>query len=223
MPYCSRCTQVVVNSVHDVIEKAKSIGKLRGRIEKKYLCFLPDKEVDSTAHSQIIHASCSTHTRRAPYISKFIEQEIRKIPQAEIDHAREKGFPCVLIAGPSHYTKQVYDYLKNSFTNIDYADAKNQDVEFLEGYKILAHDENSNLGWRIILECSRLRQKADIIKTTHESKQRLTDLLPSDFRIKHLAIVALLTKLKSGETLSESEVQELVTECNSKLKKSRNF
>lgn len=223
LPYCSRCTQAVVSSVHDVIEKAKGAGKLRGRIEKKYVCFLPDKEVDSTAHPQIIHASCSTHTRRAPYISKFIEQEIRKIPQAEIDHAREKGFPCVLITGPSHYTKQVYEYLKNSFTNIDYADAKNQDVEFLEGYRILAHDENSNLGWRIILECSGLRQKADIIKTTHESKQRLTDLLPADFRVKHLAIVALLTKLKSGEILSESETQELVSECQKQIQEIKEF
>ena len=113
--------------------------------------------------------------------------------------------------------------MKNSFTNIDYADAKNQDVELLEGYRILARDENSNLGWRIILECSRLRQKADIIKTAHESKQRLTDLLPTDFREKHLAVVALLTKLKSGEMLSESENQELISKCQKQIGEIKEF
>jgi len=133
LPYCSRCPQVIVDAVHDITNKAKTISKLQERIEKRYLCFLPDKEVDSLAHPKIIHASCSTHTKSAPYISKFIEREIAKIPQAETDLAREKDYPCVLIAGPSHYTKQVYEYLKTRFTNIDYPEAQNKDIEILEG------------------------------------------------------------------------------------------
>ncbi len=214
LPYCSRCTEVIISSVHDVIKKAKSIGKLQNRIEKNYICFLPDKETDNIKHPQIIHAKCSVQNSRTPYISKFIEQEIKKIPQIEINCAREKGFPCVLIAGPSHYTKQVYDYLlENNFKNIDYVGTKKQNVEFLEGYEVLMHNRNSNLGWRIILECSRLTDKTDIIKMMNGSKQKLTDLLSPDFKEKHLAVVALLAKLKLNETLLESEIQKLLSEC----------
>ena len=54
LPYCSRCTQVVIDAVNDVTRKAISIGGLRGRINKEYLCFLPKKDVDSTNYPKII-------------------------------------------------------------------------------------------------------------------------------------------------------------------------
>ena len=223
LPYCSRCPQVIVDAVHDITNKAKTISKLQERIEKRYLCFLPDKEVDSLAHPKIIHASCSTHTKSAPYISKFIEREIAKIPQAETDLAREKDYPCVLIAGPSHYTKQVYEYLKTRFTNIDYPEAQNKDIEILEGYKILMHDQSANLGWRIILECSRLRQKADIIKATRESKQRLADALDDSFKNEHLEIVALLVKIRAGEVITETETNVIIGKCGQAIDQVKKF
>lgn len=223
LPYCSRCPQVIVDAVHDITSKAKTISKLQERIEKQYLCFLPDKEVDSLAHPKIVHASCSTHTKSAPYISKFIEREIAKIPQVEIDLAREKDYPCVLIAGPSHYTKQVYEYLKTRFTNIDYPEAQNKDIEILEGYKILMYDQIANLGWRIILECSSLRQKADIIKATRESKQRLADALDDSFKNEHLEIVALLKKIKAGEVITETETNAIVRKCKQTIDQIKKF
>lgn len=223
LPYCSRCPQVIVDAVHDITSKAKTISKLQERIEKRYLCFLPDKEVDSLAHPKIIHASCSTHTKSAPYISKFIEREIAKIPQTEIDLAREKDYPCVLIAGPSHYTKQVYEYLKTRYTNIDYPEAQNKDIEILAGYKILMYDQIANLGWRIILECSSLRQKADIIKATRESKQRLADALDDSFKNEHLEIVALLIKIKAGEVITEAETNAIVRKCEQTIDQVKKF
>ena len=213
LPYCSRCTEVIVDAVHDITSKAQTLGKLSGRIEKNYTCFLPDKEADSIANPQIIFASCSTHTTRAPYISKFIELEVVKIPQAEIDNAREKNYPCVLILGPSHYTKQIYTYLKPKFTNIDYPEAPDKDIYILEGYKILMRDENSNLGWRIILECSHLKEKVSIIKTSQDGKKQLIELLPDNFKKSHLDIVKLLQKIKEGAVLSQAETQDVIEKC----------
>lgn len=191
LPYCSRCPQVIVDAVQDIANKAKAFNKLQGRIEKEFLCFLPDKETDSIKNPKIIHASCSTHTSRAPYISKFIEKEISLIPQEETDHAREKGFPCVLIAGPSYYTKQIYDYLKTKFTNIDYPEEQDKDIDIIDGYKMLMKDKESNLGWRIILECSNYGQKTKIVKGTHKNKNKLSDSFDNGFKNTHLAIVAI--------------------------------
>ena len=213
LPYCSRCPQVIVDAVQDIANKAKTFNKLQGRIEKQFLCFLPDKEADSIKNPKIIHASCSTHTRRAPYISKFIEKEISLIPQEEIDHAREKGFPCVLIMGPSYYTKQIYDYLKTRFTNIDYPEEKDKNIDIVDGYKMLMKDKESNLGWRIVMECSNYGQKAKVLQNTHKNKNKLSDSINDDFKSAHLAIVPILEKIKSSEQITNDDKTKVINDC----------
>ncbi len=213
LPYCSRCTQVIVDAVHDLTDKAKTLNKLQNRIDKKYSCFLPDKEADSIKFPKIIHASCSTHTSKAPYISKFIEKEILTIPQVDIDNAREKNFPCVLIAGPSYYTKQIYAYLKQKFTNIDYPEERDKEIDIFDGYRFLMKDKESNLGWRIIVECSNVKQKAKIIKETHENAERLCNKLDDDFKNSHLAVVAILEKIKANEKITATETSDVTKSC----------
>lgn len=217
LPYCSRCPQVIVDAVGDITSKAKALNKLQGRIDKKYFCFLPDKESDSTKYSKIIHVNCSTHTRKAPYISKFIEKEILTIPQEEINQAREKGFPCVLIAGPSYYTRQIYEYLKTNFTNIDYPDEQNKEIDIIEGYKILMKEAESNLGWRIILECSDYKQKAKILKDTHASKNKFTDAINQNFKSEHLLVMEILKKIKDNEQIAENDKNLIVEKCGYSL------
>jgi len=212
LPYCSRCTQVIVDAVHDLTGKAKTINKLQNRVDKKYFCFLPDKETDSIKFPKIIHASCSTHTSKAPYISKFIEKEILTIPREDIDNAREKGFPCVLIAGPSYYTKQIYAYLKPKFTNIDYPEERDKEIDIFDGYRFLMKDKESNLGWRII-KCSDIKQEAKIIKEAHENAERLCNKLDDDFKNFHLAIVAILEKIKVSEQITATETSDVIKSC----------
>jgi len=213
LPYCSRCTQVIVDAVHDLTKKAKSLNKLQNRVDKKYFCFLPDKETDSIKFPKIIHANCSTHTSKAPYISKFIEKEILAISQEDIDNAREKGFPCVLIAGPSYYTKQIYKYLKSKFTNIDYPEERDKEIDIFDGYRFLMKDKESNLGWRIIIECSDIKQKAKIIKEAHENAEKLCVKLEDDFKNLHLEIVTILEKIKVGEQITATETSEVINSC----------
>jgi ATP-dependent DNA helicase UvrD/PcrA len=50
LPYCSRCTEVVVVAVNELVKEAQSRGKLQGRVERRYLCYLPGKLEDSEAH-----------------------------------------------------------------------------------------------------------------------------------------------------------------------------
>ncbi len=87
LPYCSRCTTVIVDAVHRLAEKAMKEGFLAGRIEKPFVCYTPDKEAESISYPKVIHAECSVQMKNAPYIAKYIEQEINKIPLAEIEHA----------------------------------------------------------------------------------------------------------------------------------------
>jgi superfamily I DNA/RNA helicase len=50
LPYCSRCTDVVVSAVNAVINAAIDNGNLVGRLDKDFECFVPEKGDDSAAH-----------------------------------------------------------------------------------------------------------------------------------------------------------------------------
>lgn len=207
LPYCSRCTEVVVSSVADIISKAKDACLLEGRIEKKYLCFMPEKEADSRSYPRIIHASCSIQNKQPGrnYIGKYIESEVKKIPQSEIDLAKNNNYPCILIVGQSQYLKQVYDYLKDKFTNIDFAESKKEEVEMLDAYQFLMKDNNSNLGWRIVLEFLDDDSKNAIVEKTKSHQNNLVDLLPSTFKEQHLNVVNILKKIIDKEELIDDE------------------
>ncbi|MEX0999038.1 MAG: UvrD-helicase domain-containing protein [Thermodesulfobacteriota bacterium] len=213
LPYCSRCPQVIVDAVCDITTKAQSINKLQDRIDKPYICFLPDKETDSTNNPKIIHARCSVQTLRAPYISKFIEKEIKEIPQEEIDHARKKGYPCVLILGPKHYAKQINNYLKKSFKNIDYKENQKNEIDIVDGYKLLINNKESNLGWRIILKCTDYPMIEEAIQETHKSNAPLFNIIEETFRNDHLGIVSALEIIKAGNEVSEEIQQKVSTYC----------
>ncbi len=148
LPYCSRCTEVIVESTKDVILKASALGKLNKRIDKKYLCFMPDKEEDSKNYPKIVHASCSVQNKQdvRNYIGRFIEAEIKKIPKKEIELARENKYPCVLIIGQSQYLKQVHDYLKSRFSNVQYKEkSPEEEIELIK--KQARHTTNTHHNW----------------------------------------------------------------------------
>ncbi len=215
LSFCSRCTQVIVSSVINITKNAAKFGFLKDRISKQYICFLPDKGDDSKIYPQITHASCSIQNKSKSrnYIGKYIESEIAKISEAEIKLASEKNYPCVLILGPTQYLKQIYSYLKDAFPNVDYVERKDEELEFIDGYKLLMLDENSNLGWRIIIHFFGQSFEEKLIKDTNENDTNIFDLLDRDFIEPHLNIARTLKKLVNEEELTEAESNqvELVT------------
>ncbi len=50
LPYCSRCTQVVVDAVKDVLRAAVANGHLVGRLDKPFNCYLPEKQEASSTY-----------------------------------------------------------------------------------------------------------------------------------------------------------------------------
>ncbi|MDD4352419.1 MAG: ATP-dependent helicase [Candidatus Gracilibacteria bacterium] len=217
LPYCSRCTEVIIKAVHNIISKALFIGKLQDRIQKRYICFMPKKERESQENPKIIHACCSVHRPKAPFIAKFIEMEINKIPQFELEHARENGYPCVLIIGPSHYNDQIYKYLKLHFTGIDFKEKKDTAIDIFDGYKILIANKKSNLGWRIILEYADSEYLQATIKTAYENKQALNDVISNKFKHLHLEVVSILEKIRDGSPISKDEQVKVTEFCGKSI------
>lgn len=214
LPYCNRSTQVIVDAVNDVVDAAKKFGKLRGRVEKSFVCYLPKKQADSEKFPKIFHAGCSTNTLKVPYISKYIEKVIKMIPQELIDDANERGCPCVLIAGPRHYTNQVYRYLKDKFDNIDFKEKEIEQIQIISGYKILLSKPHSNLGWRIILGCDNSVNLNDVISESSRTGENLVDILDPNWVKSHLEIVKLLGMILKEEDLTDEEKARIMGACD---------
>ncbi len=96
LPFCMRCTQVIVESVGDIIEHAKRRRNLEGRIPKDYRFFPPHKAADSTRYPKIKVIQVSTQSKKTNYFGRYIEQQIRQIPVDEIAESLQAVFPSSL-------------------------------------------------------------------------------------------------------------------------------
>jgi len=220
LPFCNRCTEVIVGAVNDVVDYAKRFTMLQGRIDKEYICFLPGKENDNKKHPHIAQVYCSTQTKKIPYISRFIEQQIRRIPPEEVLAINEKADFTVLVTGPKHYLEQVHHYFQGSkefIVCIDYKkqDASQSSVNLKEGFEILLANQNSNLGWRILSECDTVNGFDAIVREAVSGGKPLKEVLPEKFINKHNGILSLLTRLKAGDKLisREKEIIEKTFDC----------
>jgi len=210
LPFCSRCTTVIVDAIQDILTRATAYKKLQSRINKTYICYLPKKLEDNKKYPTIIHAHCSVQSERVPYLSKFIEKEIKSLDQKEIEEVNSEADSTVLITGPHHYLKQINSYLTKYHQEWQIVYNKQDDMSkrtnILDGYRMLVNnDKVSNLGWRIILEHEGVKNIKDILKESFENKKAIYDYIPKDIVSKHEVIVNLLENVKNGVEISGEE------------------
>lgn len=215
LPYCSRCTRVIVEAINDVITVAKRINKLLNRVNRRYICFLPEKILDSRKYPKIIHAHCSVQSKKVPYMARYIEQEIDKLAQDDIRDANEHGDYTVLIAGHPYYLDQINCYLKRRKEWLIFSEYKkrkpaSEKVTILEGYKILLNkDHFSNLGWRILLECEHIENLKAVFKKAINNERRLYGCLPKTFIKKHEQVLKILESVKTNAVLDKYDKKVL--------------
>lgn len=227
LPYCSRCPRVITDAVEDIIENSKRINKLKDRCDKKYICYLPDKILDCKKYPKILDVHCSVQSKNVPYISKYIKKEIEKLKVNEIKDINKSSDYTILITGPDQYLKQIYSYLdqKENYV-IDYRkyDPNKNNIQIIDGYKILIEDDFSNLGWRIILKFNKntdIDLKDILLKTENNKKIKIRDQLSEDFLSKQIQIIEILKKIKKEETILKSEIEFLEKKFRIKIEKLR--
>ena len=211
LPYCSRCTDVIVAAVNDVLIAAIDNGNLEGRLEKEFECYLPDKAADSEAHPLIVHAVCSVQSKKAPYVGRYIVEQINAIPAADIEESHAKRYPTVLVVGPNPFLEAAYETISEAFALAKLRKAARVEVNSLDGYRLLAKDERSRLGWRIVIADNPFHRADEVLREVTRDEHELVDLLPDDFRQLHLELASLIGLLLKGEQLEEHEVGRLQT------------
>jgi len=213
LPYCSRCTEVIVNAVNDIIATAKSVGLLRDRLDKPFKCFLPGKIDDNARFPKIIYAKCSVQQKIAPYMSRYIVSEIEGIVGAGYRPDYNSGVWDFIIAGPGYYLRGLEDILKPNFPNTFQSGPEPSELMPEDGYLELLRDIDSDIGWRAVLNFCKPETFEDAIRSSKSMVHPVRGYIPENVQENVLNTIAILSKLKSGEgidTFEETRLLEVI-------------
>lgn len=185
LPYCARCTRVIVEATNDVVEEAKKRGLLQGRIDKEYAYFDdPAKEpvCDQYCHLDYVQAYASA----IPWV---IERAVGEMAE----QARE-NFTVLVITATGGQCRSITKALrKKGFENVTHVEREPPEPTLLDGLKLILDNPNCNLGWRVAAGCLLPPDAfAQILKNADPAKP-FKDALSAAQRAE---IKALATKLR---------------------------
>ncbi|MGA2605183.1 MAG: UvrD-helicase domain-containing protein, partial [Verrucomicrobiia bacterium] len=204
LPYCSRCTRVIVKAANDIIASATANGCFKTRIKKKFEYFdHKRKDRESDKNPKIIHASLF-----AAQIPWFIQQRIEEIAQ----DVRDK-FSVLIISPTKTQSRHIVAALREKgFKNITTVErGDQQEPSLLDGLEILLDDKTSNLGWRIAAKFV-LDQEAFesmLQETNDDSGKTVSEIIGSAPKKKIKAMLKILRALRNDEGVDEQELLAL--------------
>ncbi|MFH0773443.1 MAG: AAA family ATPase [bacterium] len=206
LPFCRRSTRVIVDSVNDIINEAKSRALLKDRVDKKYLYFdQEEKDKDSASNPYVVYTQ-----KFATQIPWFISTQIDEIAK------RIKDKFSVLIISPSAKKSEITVGILRSkgFQNISLIQKKSGDEipTLMEGLDILLENEEDSLGWRIIARhlMSNENFQSLLTATTVSSAKPIVEIVEKSFKTNINAILKSLKSLKSGKKLNDMEMDKLL-------------
>jgi len=207
LPFCSRCTEVIVNATNEIIKAAQANGNLMGRVPKRFECFIELKDTENEKYPYITTAQI-TNIRT---VIKFIKKKISEVSSEEIAESweEEKEYPTVLIVGARQYLNPIFKNLKEDFANTTFKQSEKSEVSICDGYDFLSHDIKSNLGWRILID---FLMRNDEIKSIIErtiDETPMIELLPKKFIEHQTEIISIIAKFNKHDEDNDLLLTEL--------------
>jgi superfamily I DNA/RNA helicase len=201
LPYCSRCTRVIVDAANDIISGAAKAGHLRRRIQKPFRYFdHPEKDLESERYRSLIYAQ--VYWRQIPWL---IQKHISDIA------TEVRGRFSVLVISPTRtQCRYVVEALREKgFRNLHYTEKpQNPEPTLLEGLDLLLEDNKGNLGWRVTAKA--LLSAADfdpLLAQTAEGDSRpsFCDILPSGLKKQVRVLLRILRASRDGKRTGDDE------------------
>lgn len=197
LPFCSRCTEVIVNATNEILKAAQANGNLKGRVSKRYECFIELKDAENEKYPHITTAQI-TNIRT---VIKFIKKKMSEISVEEIAESWEesKEYPTVLIVGARQYLNPIFKNLKEGFANVTFKQSKKSEVNICDGYDYLSHNIKSNLGWRILIDFLMENDEIKCIIEKAIDGLTMVELLPKIFVEKQTEIISIIAKFNKKD------------------------
>lgn len=207
LPYCSRCTNVIINAYEKLIETAQSEGYLRERVPKEYLYFPSEqKNSSSDAYPRIA-------VKRDVFqnvIAYNIDADIETLFDPRASH-----LPTVLIICPLR--KQVESVERGlrarGFKNIDASQKYEHDI-IMEGFNLLLKNSSCNLAWRVLFEaeCERMgasERFEQVMNKSFNSDTPFMDILTVTERKTIKKVNATLRKIRDRKNVDDAAMAEV--------------
>jgi superfamily I DNA/RNA helicase len=197
LPFCMRCPEVLVDAVNDVIARARTAKRLEGRIEKPFRYFPPAKAKDSERFPKIDFVRTSVQSTKANYFGRYVAELFRGIEPGDLEEAKARNEPALLIIGNRPYLPQIAGYLEAEglFTRGDEIDEQPLET----GLRILRSKAESNLGWRIVLGASDPKLARTCVREAEDRGCSLIEVVPEQQRENFLKQAAELTEWTTPE------------------------
>ncbi len=204
LPYCSRCTRVIVQVVNDVIETATKKGFLKTRIKKPFKYFNDEnKDVESDRNSKIIY--CQVFDRAIPW---YIQDQLDNI--AKIKRSK---FTVLIISPIRKKSESIVKSLKKKglvsieFTYKDY----NEKPILLEGLKLLLESDRGNLGWRIVSQILLPEKEfVSLIKETNKKNpESIVDIISTGCKKEVKKMLSILRGIKQNKTINKNDLRKI--------------
>jgi superfamily I DNA/RNA helicase len=205
LPYCSRCTRVIVETANDVIATAMKIGSLKGRLEKPYHYFEEKKkDRESDLNPRIICGQLF-----AKQIPWFIERQL-----AEIAKEVRGSFSVLIISPTKVQTRDIVAALKDKgLARIEMIEKRGgNEPTLLDGLKILLEDGNSNLGWRIASKHFSKSEEFEalVTKSNAAGAKTVAEIIGLEQRKAIVKVVRILRAVRDEKDVDEKELDNLL-------------
>ncbi len=205
LPYCSRCTRVIVETINDIIKHAKNKGHLFSRIDKPFQYFNDeDKDKISDKNPCIIYKQL-----QAKQIPWYIQDQIQKIAE----EVRDK-FSVLIISPTNTQCKTIVSALKDKgFNNIQFKKKKNAtEPTLLDGLKLLLKEKDCNLGWRIVAKNMLNDTEFEtLLKQTHkDDAKKVVELIKAETKKEVKGTLTILRAVRDGKQVKEEDLANLL-------------
>ncbi|MHA1280351.1 MAG: UvrD-helicase domain-containing protein [Candidatus Helarchaeota archaeon] len=202
LPFCSRCSKVVVEATSSFIQSVIDRGGFQFRINRKFVPYLEGNELTNSRYPNIVTAEISN----IHGVGNFIKAAIDKIPDDEIREAYEEGYPCVLIVGKRQYLNPIYKKLSKDYSRLDFTSSEESDYTLLDAYITISRKPESNIGWRIIASIMLGQEELQSVIERSLDSTPMIKLLPADIVELHRSILELL----KNESLDVDKFNHLI-------------
>jgi superfamily I DNA/RNA helicase len=207
LPFCSRCPEVIVNAANAFLANAEANGFLKGRIRKRYECYLEEKGEDSTRFQKIVTARCTT----AKVVAKYVDKVIQNISKDDIRESWKEGseYYAALIVGPKQYLVTIQKELSSKYPQMMYTPNKESPLNPVNAYDLLLKDESSNLGWRVLINFYfKLNERESFIAESTQGRQMI-DVLDREFVKEHREAIEIIQAIRAGADFTQESKDAL--------------
>jgi len=204
LPFCSRCTRVIVDAANDFITSATENKLFTERIRKPFQYF-EDEEKDQISEQNPSIKYSQLFARKIPW---FIAKKVDEVA----GETRSK-FSVLIISPTKLQSRMIARSLKGKgFRSVEYTERDTErEPTLLDGLKLLLDNNESNLGWRIVARSLMDRKDFEQIlkESTKNEAKTIHELIATDCKKQAKEMFKILKKVKNDKSIDKRHLDTL--------------